>query len=1102
MWYKTLGNRNLSSIAFANVPARSHENWIANFWTMTQLSLSLFGPFRASLDGRPVSGFASNRERALLAYLAVEAEKLHHRDKLAGLFWPEWPQKAGRDNLRYCLSHLRKAIGDRQANPAYLKISRDTIQFNTSSNANVDALTFTMLMENLSPPLSDLEEAVALYCGEFLEGLALKDSIAFDEWTLIKREQLNRQMLIALHLLASSYEERGQFGRALPHVWRQIELDPYQEAAHRQLMRLLALDGQRAAALAQYEACQEILLQDLGIEPDQETTALYQRIQSGEIGSVVTLIGDGGLSMTSPAYQAAQRLRHNLPRQTRPIVGREDELAELDRLLGDPLQPLITILGPGGIGKSRLAIEAAGRQLDKFPDGAYLVELAALTDPIGIPSAIAEATGFQLTDRGEPRQQILDYLGNKNMLLILDNFEHLNAAGKLVSEILQAASQVTLLVTSRQRLNLSSETVLTLGNLAYPQPENIQDIPHFAAVQLFLQCAKRTRSDFNVKKTEHAELARICRSVGGIPLGILLAAGWVDALSLEEIASEIARNIDFLESELVDLPERQRSMRAAFDSTWNLLGEAERAALVKMSVFRGGCMRKAAEAVTNTTLRMLTRLVNKSLLQRDAESGRFEMHELLRHYTRERLDQSGETSLVKDQHAIYYLQALANREANIKGGDQRKALNAIESDFENIRAAWIWAIERQKSDWLDMAMECLYLFLKIRPAYNDERLFLRALETLAPGAGEQPNLAHGRLLARFIWLKQDDADDRQRAEHALAILQRDEDQAEVAFGWMSLAHVLMNSDRFDEATAILEKTLESFEELGDLYYQGLSAHYLGYSLTYLNHEDEAFLATQKAYQLMHQSGDKITLATVLGNLAYHHYLRGDLAENRRYREEAIALARELNNKTAWVFNLVQLAGMEMAEGHVEKALTMTQEAHTLASESNDPFTIGISQAALGTAACIDGNYRRASEVLYESVERLKANPSVLAYTQAILAMALCGIGQYDQAREQIRKSISILHAIGDRVGLPSPMLPAAILLGERGKKERAAELLGLLMTRPIRPLGWLGTDPQCTRFQANLEADLGAEAFRAAWQRGENLDLTQTSQELLEQISD
>ncbi|NIO70637.1 MAG: transcriptional regulator, partial [Anaerolineae bacterium] len=257
---------------------------------MTRLSVRLLGPLQVTLDGEPVTGLRSDKVRALLAYLAVETEQPHRREKLAGLLWPDWPERSARANLRQALANLRQVIGDHQATPPFLHISRQTVQFNSASDAWIDVAAFTDLLQakGLSQQtIRQLEQAVELYRGDFLEGFSIGDSPAFEEWVLLNRERLHRLVMEALHRLAECHEQYGEYERGLQHAWRQVELDPWREKAHRQLMRLLALSGQRGAALAQYETCRRLLAEELGVEPAEETTRLYEQIRDGKLKAPV-----------------------------------------------------------------------------------------------------------------------------------------------------------------------------------------------------------------------------------------------------------------------------------------------------------------------------------------------------------------------------------------------------------------------------------------------------------------------------------------------------------------------------------------------------------------------------------------------------------------------------------------------------------------------------------------------------------------------------------------------------------------------------------------------------------------------------------------------
>ena len=340
---------------------------------MAHLTLRLFGPFQVTLDGEVVTDFRSDKVRALLAYLAVETERPHRREKLAGLLWPDWPERSARANLRRALANLRQVIGDHQATPHFLHISRQTIQLNSASDAWVDVTAFTDYLETKLPSqriARQLEEAVALYRGSFLEGFSIGDSAAFEEWSLLNRERFHRLVIEALQRLAECHEEDGEYERALQYTWRQVGLDPWREIAHQQLMRLLALSGQRGAALAQYETCRRLLAEELGIEPAAETTRLYEQIRNG--GEVKVPEAPPTRLPDIPS-QPPSFLHEEVPVGVeKPVfVGRERELKRMNELLRTALAGkgrVIFVTGDAGRGKTTLLDEFARRALDTYPD--------------------------------------------------------------------------------------------------------------------------------------------------------------------------------------------------------------------------------------------------------------------------------------------------------------------------------------------------------------------------------------------------------------------------------------------------------------------------------------------------------------------------------------------------------------------------------------------------------------------------------------------------------------------------------------------------------------------------------------------------------------
>ena len=440
----------------------------------------------------------------------------------------------------------------------------------------------------------------------------------------------------------------------------------------------------------------------------------------------------------------------------------------LTRLLVDPDRRLVTICGPGGMGKTRLALGVAAGQRDRFAHGVCWAPLASLTAPEAMVAGVAEALGFSFYDGDNPLEQLLAYLRRKSLLLVLDNFEHLLEGAPLVSAIVEAAPDVKVLATSRERLGLSGETTYIVDGLEFPGPPDGTLQPStgkvpaltYSAVELFVQSARRRRPEFEPTETELDNIVRICRLVQEMPLGLLLAASWIGLLSPQEIAAEISRSLDVLETDLRDVPPRQRSARAVFDHSWRLLDKLEQAVFRQLSVFRGGFTREAAEAVVGASLLLLRNLVNKSFLQR-ATAERYEVHELLRQYGAVRLaEQPDQEIAVRDRHSRFYAAFLQAREADLTGPHQESTLVTIEADLRNAEVAWHWALKRGQAQLLGQMVDALGLFYEWRGRYQEwEKLCDLTGETLlVRSRNGKIGLAHydkdvastGRILAKIL----------------------------------------------------------------------------------------------------------------------------------------------------------------------------------------------------------------------------------------------------------------------------------------------------------------------------------------------------------------
>ena len=484
-----------------------------------------------------------------------------------------------------------------------------------------------------------------------------------------------------------------------------------------------------------------------------------------------------GLQQTFPDLASLNAFTNNLPQQLTDFVGRESELSHIKGLLGDTR--LLTILAPGGTGKTRLAIQAAADLIDDYPDGVFFIALADLSDADDIVRAVAESLGIALSSEQDPESQLLNYLATKRQLLVFDNFEHLTDGAPLIARILGGGPQVSAIVTTRTKLGLTGESILTLDGLDTTW-ETPDEVLQASGARLFMDAARRVRPDLTIGTDDLGPLADILYLTGGMHLAIVLAAAWANVLAIDEIAAEIAANVDFLETDAADLPDRQRSVRAVFDYTWRLLESDERDGFTALSVFRGGFTRKAAAAVAGASLRNLAALTSKSLVVANPDTRRYTVHELLRQYAGEELRTNAEKfGRVKEAHTEFFTALAEEAFAHLNDGDDAQMLRLIEDDIENVRSAWrhalgvrngsavlkmagpLWMVHEARG-WVAPAVQ---LFDDAAEAFEHEPATGVSIENAWAGA------LSGAAQAWFLALQDDAEQGLETADEAAGVLQ-------------------------------------------------------------------------------------------------------------------------------------------------------------------------------------------------------------------------------------------------------------------------------------------------------------------------------------------
>jgi predicted ATPase/DNA-binding SARP family transcriptional activator len=984
-----------------------------------KLELTFFGSPEIRLAGVPVTGFKSSKAQGLLCYMAVTGQP-HNRAALAGLMWGDMPEVKARMNLSQALTTLRRFFGE------HLSISRQVVAFKRDSHYRLDVESFEskVIITNNEATITSLTKAVQIYRGDFLDGFYLRKAPEFEIWVLTQRTRYRELALQALHTLAVHHSAQGEGGRpaAIDFTSRLLYLEPWHEEAHRLLMRLLAFSGRPRAALVQYEQCRRILMDELGVEPGVETTALYKRIRDGEFASSLGRLDStarhrgksASQQLTDSTIIEPPPLLTNLPPQPTNFIGRERELEALDDLILMCGTRLVTLVGPGGIGKTRLALEFAARQLrfktlgaqrckqslNPFPNGIYFVSLESLRSSELILPAIAKSMRYRL-DLGE--DQLMDYLSSKRLLLIIDNFEHLLEGAIILSRIIKSAPGVQILVTSRERIKLHEEQVFPLRGLEFPEPAMARFDVDYSAGKLFLQTTRRQRPDYALEKSEFVSLARICQLVEGMPLALELAATWADTLPLSTIASEIQRNLDFLTTEFRNMPARHRSVRAVIDVSWEQLLPAEQTMFSQLSVFRGGFTRKAATAITGATMQNLSTLVGKSMLRYSKSQDRYFIHELLRQYgegklgeLRERVDE------LKDRHSYYFCEWFTNQiTANtLISKGQKSVLDAMTLELENTRVAWDWALHNRQIERLMFRTTAFGMYYAWRGGFQEGERTFQAFANKLADLNDQKDANSKIMRASIInWQAYylNELGDRAKA---IALLLESKD--------------LINSPCVVEMDTRAARAHNLVNQSRSGWWQSSDARL------------EQLAQARALYrEVDHPFGLPYALTTSAG-LAL---VTGRVEEAQNFYKESLELYECTGNLLGKAASLNGLGNLSFAQNDYDEAESLLRQAVDIAMENEDLQRVTTASMSLGSVYLYWGQFERAQSVLERCVTDstdmgLQIRRAASLY---YLGYACLHLGEYDNAARYGKIALPLAQEMNYKeIIAQSIMLPAAI----------------------------------------------------------------------------
>jgi predicted ATPase/DNA-binding SARP family transcriptional activator len=901
------------------------------------LHIQLLGGFRLSADAAPITTLDLPRLQALLAYLVLHRAAPHTRPHLAFRLWPDTTETQARTNLRTLLHRLRQALPDADQ---FLHIDAQSVHWRMDAPWTLDVADFerTLAQANQAEQHGDpatlrraLAEAVEHYHGDLLPGW-------YDDWVLLERERLRQLFLTALERLILILEQAREYAAAIGHAQRLLRHDPLHETTYQHLMRLHALSGDRASALRVYHTCATVLERELGVEPSATTRAGYERLLQMEAPPAAA----STLTSGAPASQL-----HNLPAMLTSFIGRAHERAEITRLLARAPSGcrLLTLTGAGGCGKTRLALVAAGDLVGEYPDGVWLMELAALADGALLPQAVATAVGVREEAQRPLIPTLVDALRSRALLLVLDNCEHLiDPCARLAETLLSACPQLRILATSREALGLAGETTWLVPSLALPDSQQLPaltELNRVEAVRLFVERAAAALPTFTLMPANAARVAQICRRLEGIPLAIELAAVRVKVISVDQLAARLDDSLRLLTAGSRTALPRQQTLQATIDWSYDLLSKPERALFRRLAVFAGGWTLEAADAVCADVLELLAHLVDKSLVVVDTPlSGtvRYRLLEPIRQYAHAKLMESAEAPAMRRQHAHFFLALAQEAEPQLVGAEQVAWLNRLEQEHDNLRAVLRRFIEHgEAAPGLRLA-GALWRFWRTRGHLSEGRAWLAELLSLPP---------------RPLPAVSGEPETGWPAARA---------QALVAAGVLAA-----EQDDYATADALLAEGLALGRELADE--RGMAQALAGLAVVALAQGDDARAATlyEESLTLSRQQEDQHLIAGILNGLGVVALNQGDEARAVALVEESLALYRGLGDTHGIADALRTLGWLALNQGAAALAAALLEESLELYGKQGYPQYVAWMLHSLGSVALLQGKTERAAALYVESL---------------------------------------------------------------------------------------------------------------------------------------
>lgn len=1084
------------------------------------LKIHLLGDFQITVNARPIQQheWRFRRARGLVQLLALSPGYKEDIDKIVDKLWPETEYEPALNRLHRTLHQARHTLEPELENgaaSAYLRWEENRLILRSPGTLWVDVTAFkAKCAEARRTRDPDVyTAALDLYTGDLLphDGYEAWD----DSWITSHREELRALHFQIMEELAQVYQARGEMRQVIAVLERLVTHDPLREDAQRELMRLYAVSGQRYLALRHYQRLLE-KFQEEEIQPEAATAALYEDIRAERVAMDPRLALRLEITAPQPAPIAAlDAAQTNLPTHQTPFIGRRQELEEVQRLLST--SRLLTLTGTGGCGKTRLAEEAARAALAAYPDGVWLVELAAMVDQRLIPSTIAAALGIQEQPGQDPLETLKSALQGKHLLLLLDNCEQLlSACAALAAALLQACPQLAILTTSRHPLRVQRETVWRVPSLRVPDPTHLppfEALLTFDAIALFLDRANAARPVLPLTSQNATAIVHICHRLDGIPLAIELAARRVNSVSVEQIAARLDDRFVVLEPGNRGLISRHQTLRAAIDWSHDLLTAKEQIVFRRLSVFAGGWMLEEAEQVCagepiepREIVGLLAELVDQSLIVAapDQEKIRYHFLEVIRQYSAEQCQAADEQERLRERHAACYRQLAETAEPRLTKEDQKVWLERLETEHDNIQAALRWGCAQGVADPALFITAALFHFWHRRSHLSEGLAWHKEALALKVDSSHEARKARAKVLngaGIFVYLLGDLSQSAAWYEEALALFRSLKEKPGIESVLNNWGMVKQYQGQLEQALAMYQEALAIDREIEDRRRMATTLNNLGTLLKDQGRYREATPLTEESLALFREVGDTSSAAGMLNNVALLLLAQGDFARATALFQESLDRLRQQHNFLGSIEPLYNLGVVAQRQGQYEQALVLLKEALALSEELHDGWSRATILHLLGVCAYGQGAYQRAEELYQESL----ALQRELEYKQAVATVLVslgtlrCTQRRLQEARASYEEGLRLFREVHDLAGITTALEGLADLAVEEGDPAQAARLFAAAAvqreaTGAVLPLC---DRPRYEQQLAQSQVMMGAVAWRQVWEDGQAISLDSLLTELL-----